>query len=359
MFDPDGDVRGGKGRDGIDVLREDLRQLCIAKWSRSAFGDGDLPIWWRYVDLSNRRCSPNGGMQQLISGLTVDFEECSEQAMKDAGVDMSAVRHCVADHGGASMDSGPNSLFEADLRDAALQHVEEVPRLVVNGQMYWGDLSKPCPRPMRVSTCGALAFVCDGFDSSATGRPAQCSDEWWSKQAPAPVDSPTPAPLPPTPAPPTPRPTPRLNHLVAMMSGGKAFVDITRHEREQARAESSRIEGKRQQRLFKQRQRAQTHAGAGPEIVLQRPGGGGSVNCADEVSQCRAASRAIWRHANGQTRDPCVEARAATGSRATRPGQSEAELKAALWWRKNCRATCGLCEYVQYTCLPLQRSIQF
>ena len=64
MFDPDGDVRGGKGRDGIDVLREDLRQLCIAKWSRSAFGDGDLPIWWRYVDLSNRRCSPNGGMQQ-------------------------------------------------------------------------------------------------------------------------------------------------------------------------------------------------------------------------------------------------------------------------------------------------------
>ena len=104
-------------------------------------------------------------------------------------------------------------------------------------------------------------------------------------------------------------------------------MDITRHEREQARAESSRIEGERQQRLFEKRQRAQTHASAGPEIVLQRPGGGGSVNCADEVSQCRAASRAIWRHANGQTRDPCVEARAATGSRETRPGQSEAELK--------------------------------
>jgi hypothetical protein len=174
--------------DSIDVLQEDLRQLCVANWAARAKGRADgggMAVWWKYVALVNRRCT--GGRTGHVSdtsGGGDDAATCSEAAQKTAGADMTAVRRCVVDSGAAAQDGGRNALFEAEIRDAAKEGVTDVPRLTVNGQTYWGDLSIPCPRPLLPSTCGALGFICDGFSQGAARRPAACSDAFWRRRAP-------------------------------------------------------------------------------------------------------------------------------------------------------------------------------
>ncbi|KFM28703.1 Vacuolar-sorting receptor 1 [Auxenochlorella protothecoides] len=151
-------IRGGKycsttasstGAAGELTGRADLRHLCVHKVLNETKKAWQ---WWEYAARFAAHCRPEAG--QFTTA-------CSEQQLRDLGVDTNAVGGCVG-----SLDSGEaHPLLDAQVRAqnerGPMGRVIMLPTLVVNTNQYRG----------RLNNAGVLRALCAGF-AEGTEPPA-------------------------------------------------------------------------------------------------------------------------------------------------------------------------------------------
>jgi hypothetical protein len=200
--DPDGNLTSGL--DGVDVLQENLRQMCIA--SVLKLEARPMSLWWRYVLAFTRKCKgvpPKKGETVFDATTVVDATHshdgnsgntaafklanlhrnklteyglvCSATQMGILQVDASKVDACVTQSGGAAFSGGANRRFAAEMAEYSSEGVVELPRLVINGQQYFGRMD--CPAQWTPKTCPPLVAICASFGRGVA--PPACTEAYW------------------------------------------------------------------------------------------------------------------------------------------------------------------------------------
>lgn len=145
--DPDHDV--SKGLSGADVVIENLRQICLARYLNAT---EQSYKWFTYVNRFTDECS---GSKESWT------EKCSFDIMLELGVSLSDIRKCIVDSGGIQDALTYNSLLEKELARIYEIGVFFLPSLYVNLVPYRGALV--CPNPSDISRCGPLQMICQGY----------------------------------------------------------------------------------------------------------------------------------------------------------------------------------------------------
>jgi hypothetical protein len=159
--DPDGNME--RGLDGSDVVKENLRQLCIFNISSA---EGREWKWWQYTDRINSLCL----------GSIASMERCKTESslvgnvLAELQIDAKKVLQCIKDSGGYT-DNNPNTVLEQQLAAMTDDGVYMLPTVLINGKMYRGNLE--CPNPNDMSYCGVLNAICASFDAGSL--PDVCS----------------------------------------------------------------------------------------------------------------------------------------------------------------------------------------
>eukprot|EP01084_Bolivina_argentea_P029881 55441_1 len=100
------------GLDGVDVIRENLRSLCVWEYDKEhALGDGlidDDLLWWDYVVLWDEHCGI------LANDSSSNFnEDCAYQQMDTLHPDLAqSVADCILNTGGYGYNDGVNTLLQ-------------------------------------------------------------------------------------------------------------------------------------------------------------------------------------------------------------------------------------------------------
>lgn len=161
--DPEHDLKHGV--DGVDVVQENLRQICIYQHANAT---GKPELWWHYVAEFASNCTGKGTLT----------EGCSSSAMLKVGnaAMLKAVGECVTNSGGSNSDGGVNTLLEVQLRRSKRVGVAITPAIRINEKNYHGSFS--CPAPISLGTCPVLGAICAGFSET----PAPCNTDYcWGK----------------------------------------------------------------------------------------------------------------------------------------------------------------------------------
>jgi hypothetical protein len=166
--DPEQDQ--GSGRDGEDVVMENVRQICL--WG-AVNATGQEGIWWDYVEAFHHNCSKSDATfnQACSEGLMRIFSRQYGRPSQDL---LDDVRHCVDASGGTGFEDGPNTILEAEIKARVEEGVFMLPTIRINEKDYRGDIS--CPTPVSLGTCPVLAAICDGFMKG--GAPPVCKPDY-------------------------------------------------------------------------------------------------------------------------------------------------------------------------------------
>jgi hypothetical protein len=130
-----------KSLHGPVEAKEDLRQLCIAKYYPDAL--------WPYLTEFNKNCQ-NSSIRQNTAAMGA----CGTDATQKAGIDNLKIDTC------ASSDEGL-ALLRADEAITKNYKVTGSPTLIINGQRYSGQRTPDAFKQ----------FICARFDT----MPAECS----------------------------------------------------------------------------------------------------------------------------------------------------------------------------------------
>lgn len=159
--DPDHDLKHGV--DGIDVVQENLRQICIYQHANST---SNPQLWWDYVAQFAATCTGKGTLT----------EACSSAVMLKVGVDAVAVGSCVTSSGGSDYEGSVNKLLEAQIARSHKYGVAITPAIRINDKNYHGSFA--CPAPVHLGTCPVLSAICSGFSTA----PGPCKTDYcWGK----------------------------------------------------------------------------------------------------------------------------------------------------------------------------------
>lgn len=149
--DPDGDL--SEGYEGKDVVKENLRQLCVYK---NAFQKGRSWVWWDYVTDFHVRCA----MKDNKYG-----KECAENIIGSLGLSVDEVRNCMGDPEADVENPVLKTQQEAQVGDGSRGDVTILPTLVINKVQYRGKLDRTA----------VLKALCAGFKE--TTEPRLCLSE--------------------------------------------------------------------------------------------------------------------------------------------------------------------------------------
>lgn len=161
--DPDDDL--AEGVSGADVVKENLRQLCLWKTLNSTTG-GEYAIdgYWNY--LTKFEDGTNGCVNKTKpeDKSTMDWENCSYELIKSTISDKVAndVKSCIENSGGYGDDlQTENSMIVKELELKKQLSLYVRPTVIVNEQRVIGSVA--CPEPYSPETCGVLGAICNGF----------------------------------------------------------------------------------------------------------------------------------------------------------------------------------------------------
>lgn len=148
---PDPDLNGPLT--GRDVLKEDLREICVYKQALEAKHSYD--VWFDYVKALNSTCT---------EGIN---EECSYAAMDKVGANAKNAKECVTRSflgGNPALDD--NTLLREQRLAWSESNLQFNPAVIINNQTYRGDLrAEP-----------VFQAICSGYDPKS--QPDICrSDE--------------------------------------------------------------------------------------------------------------------------------------------------------------------------------------
>lgn len=162
------------GISGVHVVQENLRQMCI--WDQANETVADHQKWWKYQVLFSTHCSEyneNATNNEYFS-VTNFNKDCSERQQIAAGLDPETTEACVTASGGAEVEGGVNTRFDATIQLKNRKRVWLMPYLLINNEPYRGGLY--CPEPVSMATCSVLNSICAGFPDK--DRPAACSKDY-------------------------------------------------------------------------------------------------------------------------------------------------------------------------------------
>lgn len=158
-YDPESDTT--IGLDGVDVLKEDQRQLCI--WKQVSERKS-AHLWWDYVTVFDKECSVQNATKSIFN------RECSERIQKKLGIDSKAVQDCITTNGTRLLTDEAHTKMEYG--------VISVPRLLVNDLQHYGEIM--CPVPIDLGSCSPLRMICSGFQTGTA--PPACNNAYWKSQ---------------------------------------------------------------------------------------------------------------------------------------------------------------------------------
>jgi hypothetical protein len=146
------------GISGADVVRENLRQVCI--W-RNTNSTGNSLLWWKYINQFQRDCTDANKFN----------EDCSKNVMNSLGINTAIISQCVEASGGyADQSSSRNSLIDIELNARKEMGVYLLPTLIAENVPFQGKMS--CPSPVSLTECESLSFICSGYPNG--GAPDVC-----------------------------------------------------------------------------------------------------------------------------------------------------------------------------------------
>jgi len=151
--DPDHDLSSGIS--GLDIVEENLRQLCLFEYLNASDTESNTK-WWDYTSLFiDQCCQP---VDHVTGVCTADAwsEVCSYDVMEQINIaDTSAVTECTT--------TRAEELFEREIFLRAITGIFFLPTLVVNNAAYEGSLA--CADPVNAFNCGPLEAICAGYAS--------------------------------------------------------------------------------------------------------------------------------------------------------------------------------------------------
>ena len=146
-YDPDGSAGKAEGR---DIVMEDLRQICIF----NVLKEKDKARWLRYVSEFYKNC------------MGVYTRECSEKCMNAVGVRKESVQKCVDESvDGSELLLDDNKVMRSERIEWNRERIPFNPALVINGQLYRGDLEAE----------SVIKAICASYE--AKYRPGMCSGD--------------------------------------------------------------------------------------------------------------------------------------------------------------------------------------
>ncbi|XP_050363891.1 vacuolar-sorting receptor 3-like [Argentina anserina] len=147
---PDPEQDFSAGYEGKDVVRENLRQLCVYKVANETRKPW---VWWDYVTDFQIRCP----MKEKKYN-----KECAASVIKSLGLDIKKIEKCMGDEDADSENSVLKEEQDAQVGKGTRGDVTILPTLVVNNRQYRGKLEKGA----------VLRAICSGFEE--TTEPAVC-----------------------------------------------------------------------------------------------------------------------------------------------------------------------------------------
>lgn len=144
---PDPEHDADYGVSGMDVVQENLRQLCVAKLSK------DKPrVWWDYVSKFEDNCAEDNKKFNA---------DCSFKQAEAVGLTKNDILQCIADSGGYEENGGVNTLIQEEINIQSDQGAFLLPTILINNGLYKGSLS--CKAPIDVTGCGVLQAICSAY----------------------------------------------------------------------------------------------------------------------------------------------------------------------------------------------------
>jgi len=141
------------GISGAEVVRENLRQVCI--W-RNVNSTGHPQLWWKYINQFQKQCSEVNNFGY----------ECSKTVMSGLGVSVDIINQCVEASGGTNNQSSTaNTLIDKELAARKEMGVYLLPSMIAENVPFVGSMN--CPAPASLTECAALNFICSGYPQSA------------------------------------------------------------------------------------------------------------------------------------------------------------------------------------------------
>ena len=145
------------GLDGMDVIQENLRSLCVWDYDQQHF-PGDDVMWWDYAVLWDENCG-------VLTNESSNFHEnCSfaqMEKLKYGGALTQYVKDCITETGGYGLRDGKNSILDSETRLKYTNSIYAVPMIRVNEFLIHGNID--CVPPITTATCEVLAAICAGF----------------------------------------------------------------------------------------------------------------------------------------------------------------------------------------------------
>jgi hypothetical protein len=157
--DPEHDLNSGIS--GADVVRENLRQICI--W-REVNSTGHPGTWWKYINC----------FQDTCVGKTDYSEDCSQACMDKLQIKVDLIARCITSSGDYSDKGGVNNLIQNELTLRKEKGVFLLPTVMLNNAPYKGSLK--CPVPVQENKCGVLSAICSSFAPGTAPKACNNSD---------------------------------------------------------------------------------------------------------------------------------------------------------------------------------------
>merc|ERR1711988_731606 len=142
---PDPDDNFETSISGADIVKENLRQMCIwnvlaAEVEAKEKGKTDntpLIKWWCYANKFANDCY--GEDAAMVN--SQEFAKCAEGVMDKVGIDKAKVQACIAASGGVPDDCNgcTNKLLEKEIKDRSNYGIITLPTIVVNGVVLRGE----------------------------------------------------------------------------------------------------------------------------------------------------------------------------------------------------------------------------
>eukprot|EP00939_MAST-03C_sp_MAST-3C-sp1_P005510 g5510.t1 len=157
---------------GADVVKENLRQMCVWKVSKAASKEYQ---WWDYIVDYADQCFGEEGVENSES-----LEQCSTQVMQENGITYADVQSCITGSGGYDVNGGANTMLQADLEMKKQLMILELPTIIVNGATL--RLS-PSYGPVLTAICAAYTDGTEPLICDKVLDPSGNNDGKWILQA--------------------------------------------------------------------------------------------------------------------------------------------------------------------------------
>ena len=133
--DPDNDRYAGVA--GVDVVNENLREMCVWDKAWETYDEDGGVLWWEYVKLFAQNCHP-GAMPDAAL-----FNEACSQKVHGMipGLNWETTQACVQKSWSDGKGAGHNVLLDKELQDRKNLKILTLPTAIINGDIIRGGLN--------------------------------------------------------------------------------------------------------------------------------------------------------------------------------------------------------------------------